>query len=375
MKKPLESHNIKYQPLYIGTAQTEIHFFEGKPDFSGLFSDERRLFVTDTNVAPLPSMKDFISSFGISQPDKESSGMNGNNALLIVPAGESFKTIETVLKIVKTALDLSFTRKDIFTGIGGGVITDMTAFAASLYKRGARFEAVPTTLLAMVDAAVGGKTGCDFDEYKNMIGAFFPAEKLYVFPEFVQSLPEDQYRSGFAEAVKTALLFNKPLYDEIDKNRQKIKERDSSIVFKMIKECVKNKADVVEKDLTEKNIRMLLNFGHTFGHALETCAGLGKINHGDAVAWGMSRALALSEKLGLCSKEYREKTNELLSYFGWETEPKPACLKDGSAEKLLTAMKKDKKNSSSKVRVILQKALSDSVITEASDSDILSVLN
>ena len=150
---------------------------------------------------------------------------------------------------------------------------------------------------------------------------------------------------------------------------------NKAFVFKMIQACAKAKARVVQKDMTEKNIRMQLNLGHTFGHALETCAGLGKIAHGDAVAWGIGRALCLSQKLGLCANEYKEEVFELLEYFGWETAAAPKCFcpKDG-AKKILCAMKRDKKNSSNKVRVILQSGLCETVITEVSDKDILKCL-
>ena len=229
--------------------------------------------------------------------------------------------------------------------------------------------------LAMVDAAMGGKTGCDFDDYKNMIGAFYPARTLYVYPDFVQSLNEREYRSGFAEAFKTALLYDKKMFSEISKKREFVKKRDKAFVFKMIQACAKAKARVVQKDMTEKNIRMQLNLGHTFGHALETCAGLGKIAHGDAVAWGIGRALCLSLKLGLCANEYKEKVFDLLEYFGWETAAAPKCFcPKGGGQKLLEAMKRDKKNSSSKIRVILQSGLCETVITEVSDKDILKCL-
>ena len=352
--------------------------------------------MTDENVAALPCLKNFLALFaedkGKAAKTKASNNSSGKksalkagvydgrgaakgNALLIIRAGEKYKTIKTVLEIVRAALDRAFTRKDVFCAIGGGVATDMTAFAAAIYKRGALCEFVPTSLLAMVDAAIGGKTGCDFDDYKNMIGAFWPARALYVWPEFVQSLSKKEYRSGFAEAFKTALLYDKAMFNQIKRNKEKIKERETSFVYKMIRSCVTAKARVVQKDMTEKNIRMQLNLGHTFGHALETCAGLGKIAHGDAVAWGIGRALDLSERLGLCSAEYKKEVLDLMDYFGWETSAKPKCFcpKDG-AQKILSAMRRDKKNSSNKIRVILQRGLCDTVITEANDKDILKCL-
>ncbi len=419
--------SINYQKQYIATPKSEIHFIQDKIDLKKLFFSSgtsasgncpqakteasdgrgdparkndyglatdntsgqcRRLFTIDTNVAALPCLKNFVALFGAAEAKQgqkaaakikpgvyDGSGAAKGNALIIVQAGEKHKTIKTVLQIVEAALDRAFTRKDVFCAIGGGVLTDMTAFAASLYKRGALCEFVPTTLLAMVDAAMGGKTGCDFDDYKNMIGAFYPARALYVYPDFVQSLNEREYRSGFAEAFKTALLYDKKMFAEISKKRELIKKRDKAFVFKMIQACAASKARVVQKDMTEKNIRMQLNLGHTFGHALETCAGLGKIAHGDAVAWGIGRALCLSQKLGLCANEYKEEVFELLEYFGWESSAKPKCFcpKDG-AKKILCAMKRDKKNSSNKVRVILQSGLCETVITEVSDKDILKCL-
>ncbi|MBO7122732.1 MAG: 3-dehydroquinate synthase [Treponema sp.] len=414
---------INYQKQYIATQKSEIYFFQDKIDLKKLFFSSgagapkcRRLFTLDTNVAALPCLKNFTALFCAQKQKPQAEASNGRgetarksncglatgntsgaspksaaakikpgvydgtgaakgSALVIVKAGEKHKTIKTVLQIVEAALDRAFTRKDVFCAIGGGVLTDMTAFAAAIYKRGAVCEFIPTTLLAMVDAAMGGKTGCDFDDYKNMIGAFYPTRALYVFPEFVQSLSAEQYRSGFAEAFKTALLYDKKMFDEISKKRALVKSRDPAFVFKMIKACAKAKARVVQKDMTEKNIRMQLNLGHTFGHALETCAGLGKIAHGDAVAWGIGRALCLSQNLGLCSKEYRQSVAELLDYFGWESKAAPKCFcPKGGGQKLLEAMRRDKKNSSDKIRVILQRGLCETVIAEVNDKDILKCL-
>lgn len=383
---------IKYRRQFIATPRTRIHFFGGNPALTETFLGEkksapnaRRLFVTDTNVARLESVSDFLKNFAFDasmiSADKACAVFSGqgelfkDDALIVIPAGEAFKTIESVLAIVRAALDRAFGRKDIFVGIGGGVVTDMTAFAAALYKRGARCELVPTTLLSMVDAALGGKSGCDFDDYKNMIGAFFPAENLFVFPQFVQSLSDDEYRSGFAEAFKEALLFDKKLFAEISAQKEKVKLREKDFVFKMISKSVEAKARVVQKDMTEKNERMLLNLGHTFAHALETCAGLGKISHGDAVGWGIGRALCVSRNLGLCSEEYKNQVLDLIEFFGWERNAKHKVFSGAdSAEKLLDAMRRDKKNSSKKIRLILQRGLCENLICEIGDEEILKCL-
>lgn len=386
-----EEKDIAYPPVHPGTDRTFIRFYGGEPDLNSIFysSEEenspQRIFVTDTNVTSLKQMQPFVNFFrgeNYSQPKIENGfiGTRGKDVLLILGSGEPFKTIESVLAICKAAIDSNAKRSAVFTGIGGGVITDMTAFAASIFKRGATCELVPTTLLSMVDAAIGGKTGCDFDSYKNMIGSFFPAQKIHIIPSFIQSLPENEYRSGMAEVVKTALLYSKELFEKLASKPEILQNRKDPLVEEMIKICVNAKAAVVEQDLTEKNIRMQLNLGHTFGHALETRAGLGKVSHGDAVAWGMARAAELSKKIGLCTENYVQTVKSALSSFGWETQPMHSSLNGKFASEkeaalsLFEAMKKDKKNASNKVRFVLQEDVGETVITEVDEKDVLSVL-
>lgn len=367
-----DSITISYTALNPGTAQTKIHFYSDTPDLVSLYqpgksSGQRRCFVTDGTVATLDCMKDFISCFD--------DGKCGNDILLILGSGEPYKTTESVLSIVQTAIDAGFSRKDLFVGIGGGVICDMTGFAASIFKRGAPCQFVPTTLLAMVDASIGGKTGCDFQNYKNMIGTFWPAQELHMFTKFVNSLSEEQYRSALGEVLKTALLFDKELFDFMKNNSVLINKRDPESVFYIIKKCVKAKSAVVEEDLTEKNIRMYLNLGHTFGHALETIAGLGAIPHGDAVAWGIGRAIQLCYNEEFCTSAYKDDVLKTLDFYGWETRPVHPIVKGGGiGERLLSAMHKDKKNESSKVKLTLQKGLMENFTAEIDDSKILAVL-
>ena len=386
-----EEKDIAYPPVHPGTDRTFIRFYGGEPDLNSIFysSEEenspQRIFVTDTNVASLKQMQPFVNFFrgeNYSQTKIENGfiGTRGKDVLLILGSGEPFKTIESVLAICKAAIDSNAKRSAVFTGIGGGVITDMTAFAASIFKRGATCELVPTTLLSMVDAAIGGKTGCDFDSYKNMIGSFFPAQKIHIIPSFIQSLPENEFRSGMAEVVKTALLYSKELFEKLASKPEILQNRKDPLVEEMIKICVNAKAAVVEQDLTEKNIRMQLNLGHTFGHALETRAGLGKVSHGDAVAWGIARAAELSKKIGLCTENYVQTVKSALSSFGWETQPMHSSLNGKFASEkeaalsLFEAMKKDKKNASNKVRFVLQEDVGETVITEVDEKDVLSVL-
>ncbi len=386
-----EEKDIIYPPVHPGTDRTFIRFYEGEPDLNAIFyageqeTMPQRIFVTDTSVASIEIMRPFMDFFrgeDFSHPKIEPgfTGKRGKDILLILGSGETYKTIESVLAIIKAALDNNGQRSAVFVGIGGGVITDMTAFAASIFKRGAHCELVPTTLLSMVDAAVGGKTGCDFDTYKNMIGSFFPAQKIHIIPSFIESLPQHEYKSGMAEVVKTALLYSPELFEKLEKYPEILQNRKNPLVTEAIKICVNAKAKVVEQDLTEKNIRMQLNLGHTFGHALESMAGLGIVTHGDGVAWGMARAADLAHAIGLTTNEYAQRIKNCLASFGWETGAIHPAMKakykddDEIARVLFNAMKKDKKNSSSKVRFVLQENIGETVITEVDEKLVLSVL-
>lgn len=365
-----ENFNINYPMIHQGTEKTEVFFYQNERElFSNIIDTENKhIYVTDSNIALLPEVKKFLDN----QKSK-------NHPVVILAAGEENKTLDSVLTIVKAALESDFNRNSVFVGIGGGVITDMTAFAASIFKRGAKLELIPTSLLAMVDAACGGKTGCDFENYKNMIGSFYPARKLHICPEFVQSLPESEYFSGLAEAIKTAMLYDKEMFEDFESKSDLIKERNPEILDKIIEKCVRAKAKIVEEDLTEKGLRMQLNLGHTFAHALETVAGLGVISHGCAVAWGCGRAIDLSVKLGLASENYKNRVFAMLEKYGYSVEKVHPVLvgkiaENQIAETLIKAMKKDKKNSSATIRFVLQRDIANTEILEIADSNIVQVL-
>lgn len=363
---------ISYPPIYAGTKQSEISFFESAIDLSSVFNldkqnDKRYFFVTDATVASLECMSSFISQFD--------DGVCGKSLLIILGSGEPYKTIESVLNIISQAFEAGFSRNDVFVGIGGGVICDLTAFAASIYKRGIEVQLIPTTLLSMVDASIGGKTGCDFENTKNIIGTFHPASKLYYFSEFLSSLPENQINSGLAEAFKTALLYDKDLYTIFKTQSEKIIARDENIFKEIIERSVRAKAAVVEKDFTEKNIRMYLNLGHTFGHALESVAGLGTITHGAAVAWGIGRAVELACRKEYCLEAFRDDIFSTLKLYGWETEAIPSAARGGGiGERFINVMHNDKKISTDKIKVVLLKDFQDTVVEDVDDSEILSVL-
>ena len=362
----MENITIQYPQVHLGTEKTAISFFESIKDCLKATADTTKkiLYVTDKNIFAIPEVKAFLDNL-----DSE------NHFYYILDSGESFKTIDSVLAILKTALDKDFQRNSMFIGIGGGVITDMTALASSLFKRGAQLALVPTTILAMGDAALGGKTGCDFYAYKNMIGTFYPAKALYVSTEFIASLPENEFKSGMAEVIKTALLYDKELTNLLVTEYASIKNRNTTLLTTIIRKCMQAKGAIVEQDLTESHLRMQLNLGHTFGHALETKCGLGAITHGEGVAWGMARAVDLSFAQGFCSEEFKTLVYNLLEQYDYCTQKRhPKLPKEVTKNDLLMAMKKDKKNASSKIRFVLQKNIADTIITEIEDSAVLEIL-
>jgi 3-dehydroquinate synthase len=244
------------------------------------------------------------------------------------------------------AMEKGLARDSLICGAGGGVVTDMTAFAASLYMRGCRLILIPTTLLAMVDAALGGKTGIDAGVYKNMIGSFYPAEEVRICPEILKSLPEKEYMNGLGEILKTAIIGDPHLMTLLREQRDAVMARDPEVLKEMIRSCVLMKGALVEEDLREKGRRAFLNLGHTFGHALEAVSEF-RWSHGAAVVWGMSKSLDSSVRMGFADSSWADEMNSLFISYGYEldTSEDPASI--------LNAMNMDKKKKGGKLRYIL----------------------
>ncbi|MDR0644371.1 MAG: 3-dehydroquinate synthase [Treponema sp.] len=244
----------------------------------------------------------------------------------ILKSGEERKNWASVETILRAAKDAGLSRDGVFVGVGGGVVGDMTAFAASIYMRGARLALIPTTLLAMVDAAVGGKTGFDLFGVKNFVGTFYPASFVLMPVDALETLPKKEFKSGIAELIKTAIL------DENDDFLKKIEDeegRGGSGFVELIARSVEIKGRIVEEDPQETGKkRALLNLGHTFGHALEAAAGLGALTHGEAVAWGIARACVLGQRLGVTPLPRVERIIALLHGFGYETGASHPLLHD-----------------------------------------------
>ena len=371
----MKNVELNYERMPHGTDCTNLIFLDSAQEIFNAFwqefngdnngESEELVIVTDTKIATLECVKPFL----LSAKEKKIE-------TVIIESGEENKTFENVLKILRKTLSHSFSRRCTFLALGGGVISDMTALASSLYKRGARLQIIPTTLLSMADASIGGKTGCDFDNFKNMLGTFYPASKIYFSVDFIKTLSKKEFLSGMGEVVKTALLYDSELFDILKNESKKILDRDEKMLSEIVYRCACAKAKIVEQDITEKNIRRQLNLGHTFGHALESVAGFGVVPHGMAVGWGISRAIQLSQNLGLCSKEYKDEVFSLLALYGYETENLPKSIKkcENAQEKLIQAMKQDKKNEQSTIYFILQNSLCKTIITSVDLSAIKAVL-
>jgi 3-dehydroquinate synthase len=267
----------------------------------------------------------------------------------VMPDGERYKTIETWSRILDTFLNAKFERSSVLIAFGGGVVGDVAGFAASTMLRGITCVQVPTTLLAMVDSSVGGKTGVDHACGKNLAGAFHQPGLVWIDTEYLRTLSRRQYLAGCAELFKYAFIGGRGMFDFVSKNRRKLLEKDDRVLLEGIRRSITIKAGIVEKDECETGgRRMLLNFGHTFAHALEKCAGYRHLLHGEAVWLGLSCACELGKILKTIPALDQPAYNALLAVM-----PRPKLRGTPSAEDLYLAMLFDKKVSGGKIRFVV----------------------
>ena len=282
--------------------------------------------------------------------------------IIEIEAGEEMKTLETAAQLWEILTEFETDRKALMINLGGGVLTDLGGFIASTYKRGIPFINIPTTLLGMCDASIGGKTGIDHQFLKNIIGTFANPEQIFVFPKFLETLPFEELRSGFAEMLKHGLIIDEKHWNDLIS----IKNLTPQSVFPFIETSMKIKQKVVEQDFTEQNIRKTLNFGHTIGHALESLFLLkGKpIMHGEAVALGMICETRISMLHGLISEET---SNTIISHL---RKFFPAIdTKQFSVEEILNLMRNDKKNSHGTINFSLLTGIGNSAYNCSVDAE------
>jgi 3-dehydroquinate synthase len=282
---------------------------------------------------------------------------------IILPDGEAFKNTQTLNTIYDVLLQNRCERSTTLVALGGGVIGDLTGYAAATYLRGVPFIQIPTTLLSQVDSSVGGKTGINHPLGKNMVGAFYQPQVVLADIDTLQTLPPREFSAGMAEVIKYGLIRDAEFFNWLEANITKLMALVESAISKAIYRSCQNKADVVARDEHEQGERALLNLGHTFGHAIENAMGYGVWLHGEAVAAGTMMAADLSQRMGWLNADEVKRTQALLAAANL-----PLDAPKLGVDKYIDLMQLDKKVSDGKIRLVLQQGIGKSVIT--SDYDV-----
>lgn len=311
------------------------------------FNDRKIAVITDSNVKPIYG--DAVVSILKNVSDKV--------FIYEIPAGESNKNLSEINKIYSFLIENHFDRHDLLVALGGGVVGDMTGYTAATYLRGISFIQIPTTLLAQTDSSIGGKTGVDYDGYKNMIGAFHMPSLVYTNISTLNTLSDRQFASGFAEVMKHGLIKDQNFYTWLIENMYEISDKEQDVILEMIRRSCEIKKAVVEKDPTEKGDRALLNFGHTIGHAIEKAKNF-ELLHGECVALGCVAAAFMSWKKEFISMEEYYEIRDMFVPFNL-----PISIEDIDPEEVIRLTKSDKKSDSNKIRFILLKGIGKAFIT------------
>jgi len=311
--------------------------------------------VTNNTIAPiyLDELKNKLADFYVSS--------------VILPDGESYKNLEVLNLIFTELLEKKHNRTTTLIALGGGVVGDMTGFAAACYQRGVNFIQIPTTLLSMVDSSVGGKTGVNHIMGKNMIGAFYQPQVVIADIGLLQTLPAREISAGLAEVIKYGLISDYPFFVWLEKNIELLVAGDEAALSYAVLRSCENKAHVVAQDEREGGIRAILNLGHTFGHAIETAQGYGNWLHGEAVAAGMVMAADLSMRRGDISNEDFSRVVNLLERAHLPTK----APQDMSPEQFVELMGVDKKVLDGRLRLVLLKSLGSAITTSDIDEKLL----
>ncbi|SFE08370.1 3-dehydroquinate synthase [Roseivivax sediminis] len=324
-------------------------------EIADLLHRPRVAIVTDEAVAAahLPTLQDGLAANGIAAE------------ALVLPPGEATKGWAELTRSVEWLLDQRVERSDIVVALGGGVIGDLTGFAAAILRRGVRFVQVPTTLLAQVDSSVGGKTGINTAHGKNLVGAFHQPARVLADIGALETLPPRDFLAGYGEVMKYGLLGDESFFEWLEENGPAIAAGDPALRAAAVRRSVEMKADIVVRDETEQGDRALLNLGHTFCHALEAATGYsGRLLHGEGVGIGCGLAVALSARLGLCPQEDPGRVAQHLAAMGMKATLAdiPGDLPD--ADRLLDLMGQDKKVVDGRLRFVLTRGIGKAFVTD-----------
>ena len=304
----------------------------------------RCAIITDTNVGRRYARRTFdaLAAEGFSP------------SLIVVPAGETAKSLKTVQACYDRLATHRIERKSFIVALGGGVVGDLAGFVAATYLRGIAFVQVPTTLLAQVDSSVGGKVGVNLKAGKNLVGAFYQPRLVLADLDTLATLPEREYCAGLAEVIKYGIIFDANLFARLERDLPKLLRRDAGTLAAIVARCCQIKADVVRRDETEGSLRAILNFGHTIGHAIENISGYGKYLHGEAIAIGQVAAARLSGALAGLPPAHAERIRSLFERAGL---PTAIHLNRARRRKLFAAMKLDKKVSGGEIKFVLARKI------------------
>ena len=349
--------------------------YEKKPCYDIVFTDSFDLLVDELQAFDIENRRVAVIA------DSNTSTLFGDTVIQLLeghcmqtllysfPAGESNKTLDTVRDIYKALIEAKFDRKDLLIALGGGVVGDVTGFVAATYLRGVDFIQIPTTMIAQSDSSIGGKTGVDFDGYKNMVGAFYMPKLVYMNVATLKELDDRQFYAGFAEVMKHGLIKDAIFYEWLLDNMYEIHDRNEAVLEEMIMRSCTVKKLVVEKDPTEKGDRALLNFGHTIGHAIEKAMNFEMV-HGECIALGMVAAAYISWKHNWLSMDEYYEVRDMFVPFNL-----PISIDSIDPEEILKLTKSDKKMEGTQIKFVLLKKVGKAVIDKTvTDDEILDAI-
>ncbi|NRD75674.1 3-dehydroquinate synthase [Shewanella sp. VB17] len=348
MKQIQVNLDTRSYPIVIGQ-----NLMSCREHFARFLQDKKILIVTNETVAPLylEKLALLLSTFNCVEP-------------VILPDGEQYKTLVQMDSIFTSLLQQNLGRDTVLIALGGGVIGDMTGFAAASYQRGIDFIQIPTTLLAQVDSSVGGKTAVNHPLGKNMIGAFYQPKLVVVDTDCLSTLPAKEFSAGMAEVIKYGIVWDGEFFCWLENNVDRLKSLNNEALVYAIGRCCEIKADVVAQDETEQGVRALLNLGHTFGHAIEAEMGYGVWLHGEAVAAGTILAASTANKMGLIDESIVCRIRDLFDAFDLPVSPPDSM----NFEQFIKHMRRDKKVLKGQVRLVLPEAIGQAgVYSEVSD--------
>ncbi len=351
---------IDVVPVSLGTRSYQVRIGPGLLAQAGaevapLLRRKKVAIVTDETVAPL-HLETLMAGFA-------AQGITAT--ALALPAGEATKSWPHLARATEWLLEQNVERRDVVVALGGGVIGDLIGFASAILRRGVRFVQIPTTLLAQVDSSVGGKTGINTAQGKNLVGSFHQPSLVLADTSVLESLPAREFLAGYGEVVKYGLLGDSAFFDWLEQNGPSLRA-DPALRQRAVLRSVQMKADIVERDETEEGDRALLNLGHTFCHALEKATGYSdRLLHGEGVAIGCALAFELSQRLGLCAQEAPSRVRAHLRAMGTKVDLADIPGDLPSAEALLALMGQDKKVVDGRLRFILARGIGQAFVTDA----------